>query len=184
MFDDEQLAVLIKGQPIEQALPFDTADESSVRRFYEPLVRNIELVERLKSRVEWNHYGSGYASFIDAWFYPSDDSSRVSPQEQRYLGIFVLLSRLSRFFVIGQGEKSWSTKGGASYMPDFDLMDAVKHRDLVGHAETITRILVDAGLVRLKKEQLEQPLAQKFGTPSILSSPPHRHFDALFHWND
>jgi len=38
MFTDEQLATLIKAQPIEKDLAFDAADDNSIRRFYEPLV--------------------------------------------------------------------------------------------------------------------------------------------------
>ena len=184
MFTDEQLEALINAQSIEKRLPFDSADDNSIRGFYEPLVRRIENAQKLKSQIEWNHYGSGYASFIDAWFYPSDATTRVSPHGEHHVGIFVLLSRLTRYFVVGQGEKAWSTKGRSGYMPDFDLTDTVKHPVLIDHVDSITILLAEAGLTRLRKDDLAARLPLKFGTPTILSSSPYRHFDALFHWND
>jgi hypothetical protein len=184
MFNDEQLASLIHEEPIQTGLPFDPRDDKSIRRFYEPLVRKIEMDGGLSSRVEWNHYGSGYASFIDAWFYPADGRSRVSFRNEHYVGLFVLLSRLSRYFVIGQGEKTWSRDGGSSYMPSFDSIDTVDHPALAGHVIPVASILTDAGMVRMKRDDLSQLLPERFGIPGILSSPPFRHFDALFHWED
>jgi hypothetical protein len=184
MFTDEQLDALINGQPIDEALPFDPRDDNSIRRFYEAVAKKIETTQGLSSRIEWDHYGSGYASFIDAWFYPSDDSSRISFQSEHYTGLFVLLSRLSRYFVIGQGEKSWSRDGGNSYMPCFDLVDIVTHSALIRHVNSITSILADAGMVWLKRKDLVQPLPERFSVTSILSDPPYCHFDALFHWED
>lgn len=185
MFTDKQLGLLIKEHPIDENLPFNSQEEESVLRFYKPLTKKIEIDRALNSRIEWNHYDSGYASFIDAWFYPSDGSSHIRPQEQHYMGIFVLLSRLSRYFVIGQGEKSWSQNTGSSYLPCFDGIDNVTHFALVEHINPITKILQKVGLQRLERNELAQPLPEKFEMPrTILSDPPFHHFDALFHWED
>lgn len=78
-------------------MPFDPADDDSIRRFYTGLVGQIEREPRLRSRVEWNHYGSGYASFIEAWFYPADGRASLPPfraGDERHVGLVVLLSRL------------------------------------------------------------------------------------------
>ena len=72
------------------------------------MVKQIEREHGLRARVEWGHYGSGYASFIEAWFYPADGRARLPPLQagdERHAGLVVLLSRLSRYCVLGQDER-------------------------------------------------------------------------------
>jgi hypothetical protein len=188
MFNDTQLDLLLHGQAVEANLPFQFDDDESVQHFYQPLLKRIERIRNLSSCVEWGHYGSGYDSYVDAWFYPRDDSSRISgPRQQHshhYTGLIMLLSRLSRFFVIGQGEQSWSNDSGGSYSPCFDIVDQITHPALVAHVEPISSLLTEAGLVRLRKNQLIEFLPSGLIPPTILTNPPYRHFDALFHWED
>ena len=101
-FSAGEVERLIQGQPIREPLPFDPASDEATRRFYEGLVQQVEREQGLRSRVEWNHYGSGYASFIEAWFYPADDRARLPGREKGHVGLVVLFSRLSRCFVLGQ----------------------------------------------------------------------------------
>jgi len=189
MFNETQLSLLLRGQPIEESLPFQSDDDVSTRHFYQPLLKRIERAHAMDSRVEWGHYGSGYASYVDAWLYPRDDSSRVSGHLQHhkhhYTGLIVLLSRLSRFFVIGQGEKSWSDSGaGGGYLPCFEMVDHITHPALLVHVEPVSELLIGAGLARLRKHQLAEYLPSGLVPPTFLADPPYRHFDALFHWED
>ena len=74
-----EIARLIQGQPVREPLPFDPADDRSIRRFYEEAVQRVEREHGLRARVEWHSYGSGYASFFEAWFYPADGRARLPP---------------------------------------------------------------------------------------------------------
>ena len=186
-FDDSEVARLVQGQPVGFPLPFDPADDESIRRFYENLVRQIERAEGLSARVEWGHYGSGYASFIEAWFYPADGGACLPPHQagdERHAGLVVLLSRLSRLFVLGQGGRSWSVNGGSGELPDFSTVDDLTHPALLPHVAPVTALLTAAGLRRLSRADLAAPLPPDVMVPTILSDKPFRQFDALFHWED
>ena len=115
-FSAAEVSRLVQGQPVGEPLPFDPADDLSIRCCYEGLIKQIETTQHLHARVEWNHYGSGYASFIEAWFYPEDNRTSLPPfhtGNKRHVGLVVLFSRLSRYFVLGQDERSWSADGSS-----------------------------------------------------------------------
>ena len=186
-FNDAEVARLVQGQPVRLPLPFDPADDESIRRFYGNLVKQIERADGLRARVEWGHYGSGYASFIEAWFYPADGRASLPPHQagdERHAGLVVLLSRLSRYFVLGQDEHSWSANGGSGGLPNFSTVDDLTHPALLPHVAPMTALLTAAGLRRLSRADLAAPLPPDVRVPTILSDQPFRQFDALFHWED
>ncbi len=186
-FTDAEVARLIQAQPVREPLPFDPADDITIRRFYEELVRQIEREQSLRARVEWHHYGSGYASFIEAWFYPADGRASLPPFQtggECHVGLVVLLSRLSRYFVLGQDEKAWSANGGSAGLPCFDAVDDVTHPAVFPLVAPTTALLTAHGLQRLCRPDLATLLPEAVQVPTILSAGPFRQFDALFHWED
>ena len=185
-FTEAEIARLILGQPVREP-PFDPAADGSIRQFFEDLVRRIEREQGLRARVEWNHYGSGYASFIEAWFYAADGAGSLPPfqaGDERHVGLVVLLSRLSPFFVLGQDEKGWSRDGGSGGLPNFDSVDDFAHPAVRVHVEPVTALLTAAGLQRLHRRDLAALLPPACQVPTILTDEPFRQFDALFHWED
>ncbi len=188
-FGVEEVARLIQGQPVREPLPFDPADDASIRRFCEELVRRIEEERGLRARVEWHHYGSGYASFIAAWFYPADGSARrppFHPGEERHMGLTVLFSRLSCYFALTEDEQSWMPDGssGSGSLPNFDAVDDLSDSALQAHVVPLTARLEAAGLQRLYRQDLATFLPEACQVPTILASEPLRQFDALFYWED
>ncbi len=187
-FTDAEVARLIQGWPVREPLPFDPADDGAIRRFYEGLVQQIEREHGLRARVEWHHYGSGYASFTDAWFYPADGRASLPPSHraggERHVGLVVLLSRLSRFFVLGQDERAWSVDGGSGGLPNFSTVDDLTHPAILPLAGPVTALLTAHGLQRLTQPDLAAFLPAAVQVPTILTDEPFRQFDALFHWED
>ncbi len=184
-FNTAEVERLIKGRPIREPLPFDPTNDEAIRQYYEGLVQRIEREQNLRSRVEWNHYGSGYASFIEAWFYPADDSARLTGREEHHVGLVVLLSRLSRHFVLGQDEKRWSADGsGSGGLPNFSTVDDITYPAILPLVAPLTALLTAAGLQRLRRHDLAAPLPGTPQVPTILTDLPFRQFDALFHWED
>ncbi len=186
-FTDAEVARLIRGQPVGEPLPFDPADDRSIRRFYEEAVRQVEREQNLCARVEWHHYGSGYASFIEAWFYPADGCASLPPFQtggERHVGLVVLLSRLSRYFVLGQDEKAWSADGGSGGLPNFSTVDDITHSAILPLVGPVTTLLVARGLQRLTRPQLAAFLPDDVQVTTILTDEPFREFDALFYWED
>lgn len=181
-FTTEEIQQLVQGQPLCRfPLP---RPEAMIEDFYRTVAAAICAETATKDRTEWNHYGSGYASFIDAWFYHPDGRCRRAREGEHHAGIFVLLSRLSPFYVLGQGEKAWHAKGGSSYLPAMEAIDQIEDSELQHTASLIEPVLGRHGLQRLRREALEELLPSEIHVPTILVNPPFHVFDALFHWED
>ena len=179
------ISLLLKAEPITDRQPWASGRERKVEKFYRGVVREIERQAGVKSRNEWDHYGSGYASFIDAWFYAEHEGFRRKEEGgECYSGLSVLFSRLSPYYVVAEGVKFWHDTGGSSYLPCLEFVDQIECDAVVELAESVQALLLERGLFRLTRSQLAEPLPKGTHVPTILCDPPYSHFDALFHWED
>ena len=95
MFDQDQISFLLTGtgKPILDRPPWN-GTEKEIIAFYRNLVGSIIERTGFKAQVEWDAYGSGYASFIDAWFYVEEERfSKRAPKGSSYCGVAVPVSR-------------------------------------------------------------------------------------------
>lgn len=159
----------------------------SIASDYPDIVRELESKYKLQSRVEWDSYGQGYASFVDAWFYQDSPEFRLKPVSkgrQDYLGLYVLLCRAAPYYVIGQGSKSWSDRDGSSYMPSYSGIDVLPSRTVQELSDKVEAFLSVRGLVRLHSEDVAEELPPELCFDTNLTDGPHRLYDALFFWYD
>jgi hypothetical protein len=182
-----QVETLIRGQPISDRDPWATGDEPLVDAFLRTVCDAICRLTGSESKVAWDHYGSGYASFVDAWFYK--DTADFDPRQpvqhgHGYTGLVVLLSRLSPHVVFMEGERHWHGQGSSSYLPAFAAIDQFESPGVIALAQQVQPILERHGLVRLTRDALATPLPPDLAVPTILSDEPFTQFDAMFHWED
>ena len=178
---------LLDQAPITDRHPWASGEEHQVEGHLRRVLADVERSTRTLSRVEWAHYGSGYASFVDAWLYrptPAFDAKRTLRHGEEHTGLVVLLSRLSPYFVFMEGEKHWHARGSGSYLPGFDLLDRLDTPAVASLAEEVEPVLQAHGLIRARRGQLEEPLASGVHVPTILTDRGFNQFDALFHWED
>jgi hypothetical protein len=178
---------LLDGATIGSAHPWSTSAPDEIERHYRRVCADIESTCRVKSRIDWDHYGSGYASFIDAWFYREDSSFPVvhrADYEHEHTGLVVLMSRSSPFYAMAEGEKGWDTTRGYSYMPALDSVDCLNTPSVEALAVDCERILSLHGMVRIHAEELRQPLPPEVRIQTNLSGSTYTYFDALFNWDD
>jgi hypothetical protein len=186
-FSAKELDQLLAQECISSDHPWSTRDESQIDSYLKTVSEEVSLATNTLSRIEWGHYGSGYASFVDAWFYRSTPAFDVpSPlrQGEEHVGLVVLLSRLSPYFVFMEGEKRWHAKGGSSYLPAFEGVDSLSSPGVLDLVAPVQKVLESRGLRRLSKKELSSPLHPDIQVPTILGDPPYVEFDALFHWED
>ena len=184
---DSEIANLLTQQAISQQYPWSTNDSREIENFFKSVVPELERKARVRSRVEWGHYGSGYASFVDAWLYREDsdfDTIYRPAQGRSYTGPVILLSRLSPYFALMEGEKSWGGNGGSSYMPHLDAIDNFSTLVVAELAEQIQPILEGHGMIRLSHSMLDIPLNPEFKVPTVLTDRAFTNFDAVFYWKD
>lgn len=180
---ETQIDQLLHQEAITEEWPWSTNDEQVIDRNVKDIVAEICRRARLKDKTEYGHYGSGYASYVDCWLYRPDDDFRISPGNH-YHGLVILFSRLSPFYVLGQGSRSWDRTGGAFYLPDYDFVDVIEQPVLKDLVPLVTTILTERGLTRLHKTDLDTFLPAGVQVPTILAQHVLRHFDALFYWED
>lgn len=183
----EQIERLLSQQSISDRYPWNTNKEQMIDDFYRSVCADISLKTGTQSVIEWNHYGSGYASYIDAWFYKTTPEFNMSlPQTygKGHKGLVILLSRLSPYFVFAEGEKNWHSHGGGSYLPAFEMVDCLHSFGVANLATQVQPILEEVGLVRLSRESLMHSLETTRRVPTILTEDPFTHFDALYYWED
>ena len=174
---------LLRHEVISNEPPWSSGDEGAIDEHLKNLIQKLECTLGVKTKSEWDHYGSGYASYVDTWVYHATDEFRIGKGDH-YCGLIVLLSRLSNCYVLGQGEKVWSGGGSSSYLPCFEHVDQFDHAGVRELAAAVETALSGCGLNRLSRESVEDFLPAKLTVPTILTNPPFRVFDALFHWED
>jgi hypothetical protein len=148
-----EIKALLSQQTIVDQFPWNTNEEVTIDAFYKGIVAKGMRLTETQSRVEWNHYGSGYASFIDAWFYQATNSFNVATPigyGEEHTGLVVLLSRLSPYFVFMEGEKTWHSKGGSSYLPELNMVDRFHSPAVSQLAEQFDKLLTNEGRANVK----------------------------------
>ena len=178
---------LLSQQTISERHPWVTNDDRLIEAHLKGACAAVTRATRSESRVEWGHYRSGYASFVDAWLYkttPDFDVKQPIRDAEGHIGLVVLLSRLSPYFVFMQGEKRWHATGGSSYLPEFGMLDKLEAKSVSLLAGQVQPVLESHGLVRAVREQLSEPLPAGLSVPTILTARGFTQFDALFYWED
>lgn len=183
LLSDDDITALLAGRPITHQAPWASGDSAAIDAHLLEACQAIEQALGARSRIVWDDYGSGHASFVDAWFYRAPYGIEEK-DEQAHTGLVVLFSRLSHRYVFMEGDKSWHAEGSSSYLPGFDLVDRLEADSVVRMAELAQEVLARRGFVRASRAGLGAPLADGLEVPTILGDPPFTQFDALFYWAD
>ncbi|MCH4245643.1 hypothetical protein [Acinetobacter gerneri] len=185
---ETEIKKLISCSTISAQYPWNSNNLEIIEKFYLDVCDAVEEKTNCLSKKEFDSYGSGYASFYDAWFYQDTPKFKVATSmnyDQYFSGLVVLFSQLSPFYVFMQGENCWYENGGFSYLPDSTMVDKLENCAVSELAKTIEPILNSYGLIRLTSEQLNIPLQGTWKIPTILSTTDeYMLFDALFFWED
>lgn len=180
---DEEIDKLLRCEPITPHWPWGSRDELVIDNNIRDILAEVCRKLQLKDQTHYDHYGSGYASFVDCWLYRPTDEFRICPGDC-YEGLVVLFSRFSPYYVLGQGERSWGESARCSYLPHYEFVDDIDHPAVVGLVSKVTEILDVRCLKRLHQFDLSPALQRNQRIPTNLSDKFYRHFDALFYWED
>lgn len=183
LLSSDDITALLAGQPITDGAPWAGGDSAAIDAHLLDACRAIEQALGARSRIEWDDYGSGYASFVDAWFYLPQPGHEADV-DQAHTGLVVLFSRLSHYVVMMEGHKRWHGQGSSSYMPSFDMVDGLKDAAVIRMAEVAQAELARRGFVRIHRAAISAALPDDLQVRTNLSDPPYTQFDALFHWED
>ncbi|MDV6377240.1 hypothetical protein ORD22_03065 [Sporosarcina sp. GW1-11] len=196
MLSDEQLQKLIEGKMVGDAFPYDTGDELEVESHIRRLFHRINRLPNVVCKAEWNHFGSGYASFIEFFCYRKEDVMVVEEkygfQDVEIKGILIDISRLAPVAILGEDERykkvcietNEAVSGGHGSILDSPHRLTVSEK-LQTFADELKNILKDFDYELLEAEHIEQPLSFQTKIPTIYR--PVRQYlvmDAIFYWED
>ena len=136
---------------------------------------------------EWEAYGSGYASFLDSWYYLKEPGFRLKPfgSGERYAGVTVIYSLFHPMFCAFESEREWDVDGcGSSLLPGVGVIDQYRSDRVKALSLKICKALRDSGIPQVSRTTLETPLDAGIAVETNLSNGTLRLFDAFFNWID
>lgn len=196
MFSDEQLQAMIDGKIVGEKFPYDTNDEREIEAHIRRLYHRINRIPNVVCEAEWNHFGSGYASFVELFCYQKEDlvvlDEKHGHREIKMNGLIVDISRLASVAIMGDDERYKTIhietneyRGGAygSLLGGAKLIGVSERFQTFG--EQLKQVLEEFDFEVVKPEEMNQLLSFKTKIPTIYrESRDYTVADAIFYWED
>ncbi|WP_026691245.1 hypothetical protein [Alteribacter aurantiacus] len=195
MFSREQLQDLINGKIVGSRFPYDTGNEREVEAHMRRLFYHINRIPNLICEAEWNHFGSGYASFVQFFCYRKEDVTIVQEkngmQEVEISGIIIDICRLAPVAIMGEDHrfKKIRIQTNEEVSGGHGMLDSPNRLYVSEKLEAIEKQVNEAlrafDIKRLRPEQLDKPLSLQVKIPTIYREPnQYIEMDAIFYWED
>ena len=193
MFTNEQLKTMIRQEIISEQYPYSEQDDRVLKNYLKAVLAELAQM-KIRYKLEPDHYGSGYASYIQ-WFVYGD--SGVQVDEDSYTrtvnitGLHVLISRLAPVIGIGNADQTstyflktgaYSNGGQSVICEPKDLSVDSTRKQLANQLE---RLFMKYQFTILRKEDLESPLPFNADIPTIWRKKrDYLVWDAVFYCED
>lgn len=192
MFTNNELKAMIRHEKISAQYPYSEQNDDALVHYIKPLLADMTRAN-IRYTIDANHFGSGYASYIQLMCYTDDFVTVTDDGGERHedrRGLFVLISRLAPVVAIvndawqyvrlnEQGEEIG--RGGMMVdMPTLIIED--NYRKL---ANDMTRLLMKYQFTLLQQQDVDHVLPFHAEIPTLLrASGSYLVWDAIFHWTD
>jgi hypothetical protein len=176
----------VAQRPFGNFEPFITGTDRDAWRFYSDALAALEQAPGLGVIREADHQGSGYASYVSAFLFPSDGSTRQDyPGYVQTVGLLLYMSRLAPIAVYGASGRTDNKHdtGSSSGFIDADNVGTLPVGDWTAFVATITERLCRFRIEVLPREPLLQPAPAGIEIPTVFDGP-YYVFDTLFYWSD
>ncbi|PYZ96684.1 hypothetical protein CR205_13370 [Alteribacter lacisalsi] len=193
---EESLRDLIDGRMVGNKYPYDTMDEKEITAHMKRLFYRMNRIPDLVCEAEWDHFGSGYASFVEFFCYRKQDvtilNEKNGMKEIEIKGIIVDVCRLAPAAIMGEDVRTRKLRvktneevsGAYGSLIDRSGEFHVSRKFEVT-ARQLERALREFDYELLKPEQLYQSLPFSTKIPTIYRKPEeYIVLDALFYWED
>lgn len=196
MFSNQQLRDLIAGKIVGSRFPYDTENEQEIEAHIRRLFHRINRIPNLICEAEWNHFGSGYASFVEFFCYLKEDvtvtEEKNGRRKEKTEGIIIDICRLAPVVIMGEDvrskticvetnkEVSWGSGSivdgpGRVYLSE-------KFQRI---AEKLNQVFKEFDYELLEAERIYKRLPFQTKIPTIYREPrDYLIMDAIFYWED
>ncbi len=193
-FTKEYLTDIVKGKAKGDFSPFSSGQWEEVDVYLKRVVGRLKDIRSLTLKAEFDHYGSGFSSYVHLYVSKRDKSDvkitlngKLRTEETN--GLMIYLCRLAPYAVFAEGY--WSTTynqeewdSGSSHYIESSEVGTLPNSDWQTQLIEIKNRLNEASITVLTKEELDRKLDFDIQIPTILSDPPYQVFDCFFHWTD
>ena len=192
MFTEQQLKAMIHRETISKQYPYSEQDDDVLLNYIKPLLAELSRA-KIRYTLEANHFGSGYASYIQLICYTDEFvtiTEHNDEREEERHGLFVLISRLAPVAAIVNDAMEFvrfnedgKKTGAGKTMVDFPALHIdEKYKKL---ANDITRLLMKYHFTLLQMQDVDKPLPFDEHIHT-LSRPKGQYlvWDAIFYWED
>jgi hypothetical protein len=176
----------VAQQPFGSFEPFITGTDRDAWHFYSDVLATLEHAPGVSVIREADHQGSGYASYVSAFLFPSDGSTRQDhPTYVQTIGILLYMSRLAPIAVYGASGRTDNKHdtGASSGFIDADNVGTLPVGDWTAFVATVTECLHRFRIEVLPRDPLLQPAPDGIEIPTVFDGP-YYVFDTLFYWCD
>ncbi|MER1998216.1 MAG: hypothetical protein ABS882_00460 [Lysinibacillus sp.] len=194
MFSNDELKAMIEGQVISDQYPYSEQSEEALKNYLKALQAELKR-EKLQCEVEADHFGSGYASYMQWFVYEQSGIEITEDPWKRTVdiqGLHILISRLAPVIVIGNGTQS------STYLREADAYlsgaqsvfsepeDINVSTEFQALAQKLERLFMKYHFTILRQEDLQVPLPFVADIPTIWRDKhePYLLFDTVFYWED
>lgn len=192
MFTNEQLQAMIRREIISDQYPYSENDDDVLLNYLKPLLAELSRA-KIRYTMESNHFGSGYASYIQLLCY-TDDFVTVTQngrfQIEKRQGLHVLISRLAPVIAICDGwEMIEFDETGAENSRGETMVDHPNELHITQHLESLRndliRLFMKYHFTIVQKEDVDKPLPFDAHIPTLSRSRgQYLVWDAVFYWED
>ncbi|MHA3774887.1 hypothetical protein ACXR0O_25485 [Verrucomicrobiota bacterium sgz303538] len=176
----------VAQRPFGTFEPFINGTDDDISSFYSRVLSALERVRSISVSRELDHHGSGYASYVSAFLFPRDGSSRRDyPDYSEVTGILLYMSRLAPIAVYGASARTENKhdSGGSSGFIGTDNLGILPQGDWSAFLSAVTGCLHRFGIEVLPREPLLRPAPDDITIPTVFDGP-YYVFDTLFYWSD
>lgn len=194
IFTQEYLTDLIKGKSRGEFHPFSTGKWKKSDKYLKQIVDRLKGVKSIELEADFDHYGSGFSSYVHLYLSKSDKSdvkiTEAGDSRTEWTnGLMLYLCRLAPFAIYSEG--AWARKyvagkwhSACSHFIEPENIGTTPNYEWDGELFEITKIIEQFGITCLTKEVLDKFIDFEIMIPTILTDPPYRVFDCLFYWAD
>ena len=192
MFTNEQLQALIRQEVISEQYPYWPKDEQALKSYLKVILAELRR-EKIQCKVEADHFGSGYASYI-RWFCYEAAQVKVieefNTRTEDIRGLHVLISRLAPVILIGNGDESSTYSLTGDHLSSGKSMLDSPHQLVIdepfeGLFNKLLRLFMKYHFNILQKEDVEPKLPFDAVIPTLSRDKgQYLVWDAIFYWED
>lgn len=196
MFSNEQLQDLIEGEIVGNQFPYEPNSEKEIEAHIRRLFYRINRIPGVICEAEWNHFGSGYASFVEFFCSRKEDviivTEKNGHREIEIEGIIIDICRLAPVAIMGEDDRFKTIRietnevVGGGYSSIISRPQGLLVREkLQDIARELKRALQEFDYELLEAEEMSRPLPFKAKIPTIYREPrEYLVMDAIFYWED